>query len=149
MPFERILPAQWMHISKELREHLAKVFNVQTSGITEIFNEELRSDGRTYDDLAVITKAKMEEYIGSEETFLRAWEITVAKAYSELHPPVATIQPIVAKTVEEIPSVVAEPAPAALSQSPVEDLVPTPAPVVTTTADVMPPSPNAKKEARK
>jgi len=97
MPPERLTTGQWMHNNKELRDHLAKVFNVPQSKATEIRDQDILSDGRSYDDLMVITKEKMCEYIGSEETFGRAWEITCAKGWSELHPPVATIQPVVAK----------------------------------------------------
>lgn len=103
MPPERLTPGQWMHNTKELREHLAKVFSVEQSKATEVRDQDIVSDGRSYDDLAVITLAKMEEYIGSKETFARAWEITCSKGWSELHPPMGTIQPVAAKTVTEIP----------------------------------------------
>lgn len=88
---ERILPAQFMHISKEVRDYIALMWSIPRSGITEIRDQEVLTDGHTYEDLSVITLEKMCEYIGSQETFGRAWELTVAKAYSELHPPVGTI----------------------------------------------------------
>lgn len=84
---ERILPQQFMHISKEVRDYIALMWKIPQSGITEIRDQYVISDGHTYEDLAVITLEKMCEYIGSEESFARAWEITCKKAYSELHPP--------------------------------------------------------------
>lgn len=81
-----------MTLEKEVRDHLAKVFGITTSGITEIRDQTVITDGRNADDLLAITHEKMNEYIGSEETFLRAWEISCAKAYSELHPPVGIIK---------------------------------------------------------
>lgn len=90
--FERILPGQFMNLSKELRDHIAGVFHVAQSGATEVRNDEVVSDGRTFEDLAVITKEAMLEYVGSTEDFLRAWELTVRKAYSELHPSMGVIR---------------------------------------------------------
>lgn len=81
-----------MHISKEVRDYLAAMWKIPQSGITEIRDQTVLSDGHTYDDLSVITLEKMTEYIGSEESFARAWELTVMKAYSELHPPVGVIK---------------------------------------------------------
>lgn len=93
MPPQNLLPAQWMHASREVREYLAAMWKLTRSGITEIRDQDVISDGYTLDDLRGITLEKMTEYIGSEETFARAWEITQSKAYSELHPPVGIIQP--------------------------------------------------------
>jgi hypothetical protein len=84
---ERILPAQFMHITKEVRDYIAAMWKIPQSGITEVRDQYVISDGHTYEDLAVITLDKMCEYIGSRETFARAWELTCAKAYSELYPP--------------------------------------------------------------
>lgn len=92
MPAERILPGQFMHLSREIREYLGHMWKIPQSGISEVRDQTVISDGHTYDDLATITHEKMTEYIGSEETFARAWEITVAKAYSELHPPIGVIK---------------------------------------------------------
>lgn len=103
MPPERLTPGQWMHNTKELRDHLAKQFDVPQSKATEIRDQDIVSDGRSYDDLLVITKEALCKYIGSEETFARAWEIACSKGWSELHPPMGTIQPVAAKTVTEIP----------------------------------------------
>lgn len=95
---EHIVPGLWMVQTNEIREHLAKVFGVGRSGITEIRDQTLLSDGRTQEDLKVITHEAMTAYIGSDESFLRSWEITVYKARSELHPPIEIVQK---KRVEE------------------------------------------------
>jgi patatin-like phospholipase/acyl hydrolase len=87
-----IYPQQWLHLSKEVRLHLMKVFGIIRTGITEIRDQEVISDGFTADDLKAITLEKMCEYIGSQETFLRAWEVTLAKIHAELNPPIGEIR---------------------------------------------------------
>lgn len=91
MHTDRIVPQQWMLVPRVTREHLAHVFGVIKSGITEVHNETVVTDGRTIDDLAVITAPVMAEYVGSEESFGRLWELSVAKAHSELNPPVGMV----------------------------------------------------------
>lgn len=68
------------------------MWKIPRSGVSEVRDQTVISDGHTYEDLLAITHERMNEYIGSEETFARAWEITVAKAYSELHPPIGVIK---------------------------------------------------------
>lgn len=88
---DKIVPQQFMLLKRQMRDHLAKVFGIESSGSCEIMDQTEISDGRTMKDLSVITKEKMEEYVGSSDTFGRLWEITIAKAYSELNPPIAII----------------------------------------------------------
>lgn len=85
--FERIYQQHWMSLPKDIRHRLMVVFDIQKSGITEIRDQDVVSDGVTNADLSAITLQKMNEYIGSEENFARAWEITLAKARYELNPP--------------------------------------------------------------
>lgn len=92
MPPQRILPAQFMHQPKEIRDYLSQMWKIPQSGISEVRDQDIISDGHTYDDLSIITLELMNEYIGSEESFARAWEVTCAKAYSELHPPIGVIK---------------------------------------------------------
>ncbi len=105
MPQDKLFPVQFMHQSKEIRDYLCQMWKIPRTGISEVRDNTVISDGHTLDDLAVITLERMCEYIGSEESFGRAWEITCAKAHSELHPPVGTItgNPKEIKTVEELP----------------------------------------------
>lgn len=85
--FNRIYPSLFMILPNDIREKLVEVFNIEASGPREVRDNELIRDGRTEQDLAVITLEKMNEYIGSSETsFERAWQVTCAKAYSELNP---------------------------------------------------------------
>lgn len=102
---ERIVPGQLMLLDKKMRDHIAETFGVKQSGPCEVRDNEVISDGRTLADLSVITKEAMTAYVGSEETFGRLWEITCAKAYSELNPPVGEIAPVVPTEVEIAPEV--------------------------------------------
>jgi len=107
VPEYQIYPAHWIHLPHEMREHLAKVFDVKCSGPTEIVDNKIISDGRMPADLKSITKEKMQEYLlgSKEEDFMSLWEITLSKARGELHPPqlIATPTPKpVEKAVESV-----------------------------------------------
>ena len=82
----------WISLDKEIRNLLAKDLKIMRTGITEIRDQVVISDGFTNDDLKQITLEKMCEYIGSQETFSRAWELTIAKAKSILNPPIGVIK---------------------------------------------------------
>jgi hypothetical protein len=83
------IPAQlWMLLDKATRSYLVNVFEIPMTGIREIIDDRVISDGYSNKDLEAITLEKMIAYIGSEETFPRAWEITCTKASKELNPPV-------------------------------------------------------------
>lgn len=90
--FDRVAPQMWMMLGKDERDRLAHVFKIEATGITEVRDNEVLTDGFKYEDLAGITKEKMTEYVGSEESYPRLWELTVAKVRSELHPPVGVIK---------------------------------------------------------
>lgn len=105
-------PQAFMQHTRELRDYISQVFKVPLSGVTEVRDQEVISDGHTYDDLKVITLDAMCDYIGSQETFARAWELTCAKAHSELHPPVGVIkskQEIADEVNAKIPDPIEEP----------------------------------------
>lgn len=89
VPEYQVYPAHWIHLPHEVREHLAKIFDVRRSGPTEIVDNKIISDGRMPADLKSITKEKMQEYLlkSKEEDFMRLWELTLSKARGELHPP--------------------------------------------------------------
>lgn len=90
--YERITVQQWMLLPREMRDLLALEFNIQRTGITEVRDDIVVTDGRSNEDLLAITNERMNLYIGSEETFHRAWEITIAKAHATLHPPLGEIK---------------------------------------------------------
>jgi len=89
-----------MALPKETKNHLVKVFAIPKSGVTEIKDQDVVSDGYTIADLGVITLDKMCEYIGSRETFARSWEITLMKVKSDLNPPMELPKP--AEEVEPV-----------------------------------------------
>lgn len=78
----------WLELPRDVREHLMKVFGVVKTGVAEVRDQTVVSDGVTNDDLSVITSEKMTEYVGPAEDFHKLWQISVSKANYELHPPI-------------------------------------------------------------
>lgn len=91
---DKIYSHYWIEQPKDIREHLMKVFGISRSGISEIRDQTLISDGVTNEDLRMITSEKMAEYVGSVEAFSRLWELTIAKARYELNPPIEIPQSV-------------------------------------------------------
>lgn len=92
--FDRVLPQLWMLVPSDERSELVAAFNLSRTGISEIRDEELISDGYCADDLAAITKERMEEFVGSkEDSFGRLWELTCAKARFLANPPMEIKMP--------------------------------------------------------
>lgn len=85
--YDRIFIPLWMLVPAAERLVLARDLAVPKSGVTEIRDQEVITDGHTNEDLANITAEHMAAYVGSEDTFARLWELSVAKARSEVHPP--------------------------------------------------------------
>ncbi len=85
--FKNVYVQNWLQLSVEIRNHLRTIFDIPRTGITEVRDTSIISDGTTNEDLGTITVDKMEKYVGSKETFPRLWELTLAKAKYELHPP--------------------------------------------------------------
>ena len=84
------IPSQlWMLLDKPIRTHHAAVFEIPMTGVREIIDDRVISDGYSNKDLESVTIEKMTAYIGSEETFPRAWEMTCEKAKNEVYPVVA------------------------------------------------------------
>lgn len=108
-----IYPQVWINLPKDVRARLVEVFGIPRTGATEIRDQEVVSDGYNAEDLKSISLEKMTEYIGSEETFTRSWEITLAKVHAELNPPVAIVgnidgEPVAVDIVEPMPEAVKE-----------------------------------------
>ncbi len=94
------IPSQlWMLLDKPTRTYLATVFEIPMTGVREIIDDRVISDGYSNADLKAITLEKMVAYIGSEETFPRAWEKSCEKANSEINP---VIIPMADEPKEEI-----------------------------------------------
>lgn len=86
----KLYPIMWLEQPRDIREHLAKIFGIVKTGVAEIRDQEVVSDGVTTQDLDVVSAAKMAEYVGSsidDTSFAQLWTITVSKAKFELHPP--------------------------------------------------------------
>jgi hypothetical protein len=103
--FEQILSVYWMLVPQTERTQLAKDFKMIASGHTEIRDSELITDGFTNEDLKAFTLEAMCEYIGSKETYMRAWELTVAKAHSIVNPPIGVIKGADDETAKTIKNV--------------------------------------------
>lgn len=104
MDTDRITPQQWMIVPRETREHLVPIFHIGKSGITEVHNQDVVTDGRTSDDLRAITSEVMAEYVGSEASFFRLWELSLAKARAHLNPPVGMIKGFATDEPVSLPS---------------------------------------------
>lgn len=88
MSFDKVLTQLWMALPRDERVLLAVQFDLRKTGITEVKDDQVVSDGFTQEDLQGITREKMVEYVGSDESFPRLWELTVAKARYEITPPI-------------------------------------------------------------
>lgn len=91
MQQDKITQQQWMWLPQQIRNRFIEVFQLDRTGIAEVRDQTVISDGYSQTDLAVINKERLCEYVGSEETFLRAWELAISKANYEVNPPVGEI----------------------------------------------------------
>lgn len=95
----------WTELSHPVRTKLVEVFGIVKTGISEVRDQTLISDGTTTDDLKVITAEKMAEYVGSDvadTSYARLWELTLAKVKYELNPPTVVIGEGQLKDKEEL-----------------------------------------------
>jgi hypothetical protein len=76
------------------------------TGVAEVRDQAIVSDGITNDDLKIITSERMAEYTGSTGSYNQLWITTVSKANYELNPPpmdLNELNPIsIPETKEEI-----------------------------------------------
>jgi len=63
-PQAQINQHQWVQLSAETRNKLAGIFGIPRSEASAIMGNTLVSDGHNNSDLAVVTKEKMEVYLG-------------------------------------------------------------------------------------
>jgi|ERR1035437_113048 hypothetical protein len=90
---ERIYQPMWLALSKEVRNKLTEVFKLVPTATREIRDNTVLCDGFSNEDLSGISAIKMEEYVGSKESFHRMWEITLSKVNFELNPPTLITPP--------------------------------------------------------
>jgi len=85
---ETIQKFQWMKLSREVREKLVHLFGLERTGISEIRDDEVISDGFSDSDLQSITKEKMCEITGlpCELSFSSLWEVITVKVANDVHP---------------------------------------------------------------
>ena len=78
----------------EERKVIAEAFTLSRTGVSEIRDQEIISDGYSDEDLTHITSSVMAEWVGdsADNTFPRLWELTVAKAKSIVYPPVGVME---------------------------------------------------------
>jgi hypothetical protein len=87
--FEKIFVQYWMTLPKDIRQHLAFVFNIPRTGITEIRDDVVLTDGHTNADLDCINADMLAAYTGEKPTeyFPRLWEIAIKRARKDLDAP--------------------------------------------------------------
>lgn len=85
---ETIQKFQWMKLSRPVREKLSELFGLERTGISEIRDDEVISDGFSDYDLQGITKEKMCEITGlpCELSFSSLWEVITVKITNDFHP---------------------------------------------------------------
>lgn len=117
--FDRIVPQLWMLVSPAERLVIAASFTLPRSGITEIRDQDVVTDGYTIDDLQHLTAERMAEWVGepadTELSFSRLWELTVAKAHSIVMPPEALM--VVIDEASNVPAEVYEAAPEVVAKT--------------------------------
>lgn len=90
--YDRIPIQLWMLLPREHRAIIADALNLPKTGVSEIRDNEVLSDGYNVEDLSNITIEKMLDFIGGseDESFHRLWELTCAKARYMANPPPVT-----------------------------------------------------------
>lgn len=79
--FNRIYVQFWMSLSKETRNKLAVIFSVPKTGVVEVINDTVLTDGHNNTDLEVITLDNLKAYTGQlKGTFSELWEMAIIKA---------------------------------------------------------------------
>lgn len=104
--YNNVPPQLWMQLDSKVKDHLVSVFSIPRTGLREIRDQDVVQDGYSLEDLKAITLEKMTAFIGSEETFPRAWEITCSKAKSDVYPmmnmPTAIVDEVEKEVITEV-----------------------------------------------
>lgn len=83
--YNKLPPQLWMLLPKEQRLKLMEVFDIKRTGPSEIYDNQVVSDGCTADDLSGITLEKMNEFNRAEDmTFPVAWQRTCMNLIEEV-----------------------------------------------------------------
>ena len=79
--FSQIYIQYWMTLSKETRDKLTVIFSVPKTGVVEVINDTVITDGHNNTDLQVITLDKLKAYTGQlKGTFSELLEMAINKA---------------------------------------------------------------------
>ena len=62
----------WLGVRHETRLMIAKLFNLPRTGIVEVSNNRVICDGHSQRDLMLLTRDKIQDYLGSEEDDMMA-----------------------------------------------------------------------------
>ena len=77
----------WVSLPTEVRNKFRSLFGINKSGITEVDDNRIVSDGTTHTDLSVLTIPKLQEYTGDKsDDFYKLFYKAVEKINNELNP---------------------------------------------------------------
>lgn len=86
----QLSPNQWLQIPMEIRAKLREIFNIPRSKGNILEGNVIKSDGHTFEDLAVITVEGMQRFTGSDNTdFMSLFNVTVNQIEDLIEPSVA------------------------------------------------------------
>lgn len=85
---DKLYPHMWMTLPAEIKKVLIEEFKIKKTGVSEIFNEQVKSDGYTLDDLKVINIESMMKYVDTNTfyAFPYLWEMVLRKVDFILNP---------------------------------------------------------------
>lgn len=84
--YTNIFESLWMQNDRDTRNYLAEIFEVPMTGLREIRDNEVIRDGRSNEDLKVITLEKMNEYTGiQDDNIMSAWNNVIVKAHNRFN----------------------------------------------------------------
>ena len=93
-----------MHLDKDVRDLLVSKFDIPRTGIREIVDGTVVSDGVCNEDLKSLTEEKMSEYLNGvkHETFGHLVDLVVLKLKEELNPTIKVEEKIDTEKLEII-----------------------------------------------
>lgn len=98
----KVYTQHWIELDKPIREKLRELFSVGRSGITEVRDQTLISDGTTNEDLnEAFTQSTLEAFMGHGDTFPHLWIATVKKVTDIVYPPATVPTPEPLEVVED------------------------------------------------
>jgi len=102
--FDRLTQYQWLPLPWAVKEKLASIFNINRTGFTHVADGRLVEDGYSNEDLAVVTKARIDAYLTEQGIEVKgndinaSYEVLVTSILDEIkkkeeeNAPIQTIQ---------------------------------------------------------